>query len=103
MLAGRRSATCHGLVRRCDGGPGAMRRALLGRLALLALVVASAACTASRPATDQGASSASPDTPTRPPTKRLVIGYGRAVPHIGPMEGGVAEFREIAQAGLLAL
>jgi peptide/nickel transport system substrate-binding protein len=35
--------------------------------------------------------------------KTLTIAYGRAAPHIGPLEGGVAEFREIAQAGLLAL
>jgi len=35
--------------------------------------------------------------------KTVTIAYGRAAPHIGPLEGGVAEFREIAQAGLLAL
>lgn len=35
--------------------------------------------------------------------KAITVGYGRAVVHIGPFEGGVAEFREIAHAGLLAL
>src|SRR5213592_2323089 len=35
--------------------------------------------------------------------KTLTVAYGRAITHIGPMEGGVAEFREIAQAGLLVL
>src|SRR5713226_7804759 len=58
-----------------------------------------------------GAPQRAPDTsandPGRPETsghkKSLIIAYGRAIPHIGPLEGGVAEFREIAQAGLLAM
>jgi peptide/nickel transport system substrate-binding protein len=70
-------------------------RPLLMALAALAGLVAACSSQAAGTPTD-GA---------RPQQQRkvLTVGYGRSVQHIGPFEGGVAEFREIAHAGLLAL
>ena len=67
------------------------------RFPLLCLTFAliAAGCGAPPRAPDTGA-----DNPgRREPSghkKSLIIAYGRAIPHIGPLEGGVAEFREIA-------
>lgn len=51
------------------------------------------------------AAGGSRESPTSggPQRKVLTVAYGRSVQHIGPFEGGVAEFRELAHAGLLAL
>lgn len=42
-------------------------------------------------------------SPQNTQRKTLTIAYGRPIVHIGSFDSGVAEFREIAHAGLLAL
>ncbi len=70
--------------------------------ALVAVMLLAIACGPARP--EDGSRGGQPAVGNAGPQKKsLTIAYGRAAPHIGPLEGGVAEFREIAQAGLLAL
>jgi peptide/nickel transport system substrate-binding protein len=76
------------------------------RNVLMACTVLMVGCSQAAPASNGGSAGASPaGSPIAPSQqkKTLTIAYGRAVPHIGPLEGGVNEFREIAQAGLLTL
>jgi peptide/nickel transport system substrate-binding protein len=70
--------------------------------AFVAVLLFALACSPARPQ-EPGAGPAGSSGRAAPQKKTLTIAYGRAITHIGPMEGGVAEFREIAQAGLLIL
>src|SRR5205823_3550911 len=83
---------------------GVTRRGLTTLNVMTAVVVLLAGCSQAPPASNGGAATAAGSSAASGLQKKtLTIAYGRAVPHIGPLEGGVNEFREIAQAGLLAL
>lgn len=79
------------------------RTGSLPTLLILILTIAGLGCAPAQPGPS--------DTSVRggeaggPPAQKKVItiAYGRLPTNLGPMEGGVAEFREIAHAGLLAL
>lgn len=70
----------------------------------VALIMAAVWLAACSPASSPGSGAQSSESITTRvgQKKTLTIGYGRAIVHLGSFEGGVAEFREIAHAGLLA-
>src|SRR5438093_6874704 len=67
------------------------------------VVVCLVACGPGGPGSGAGGSAGGGAPAPSAQKKSLTIAYGRPIVHIGSFEGGVAEFREIAQAGLLAL
>lgn len=84
--------------RAAGGKPSSLRLSMFLITTLLLL-----ACGPARPEDAARGGQPSGGAGATPQKKTLTIAYGRAAPHIGPLEGGVAEFREMAQAGLLAL
>src|SRR5439155_25018743 len=86
----------------CGGSRATEGGSVIRLISLLARGALGIACSGGRQ-TPSGPAPSTNGAASTGPKKNLTIAYGRAVPHIGPLEGGVAEFREIAQAGFLAL